>query len=104
MTPGRSSPLAGIPTPTAPTVLLTVIIVILPTLLFLGVLVYEAAQVNVRPDSWLTEYEEYLSKADGLQQTIEESPVLRELLPYQGQIVEKTGQLGRIGARLLSTC
>lgn len=75
------------------TVLLTLIILIVPTLLFLGVLVYEASQVSVSLESWLAEYQEYLSKADGLQQTIQESPVLRELLPYQEQIVEKAGQL-----------
>ncbi len=75
------------------TVLLTVIIVIVPTLLFLGVLVYEATQVSVNFESWLAEYQEYLSKADGLQQAIEETPGLRELLPYQDQIVEKIGQL-----------
>jgi len=84
------------------TVLLTVIIIIVPTLLFLGVLVYEAAQVSVSLESWLAEYEKYLSKADGLQQSIEETPVLRELLPYQDQIVEKTGQLAAQAASFVA--
>ena len=84
------------------TVLLTVIIVIVPTLLFLGVLVYEATQVSTNFESWLAEYQEYLSKVDGLQQTVEESPVLRELLPYQDQIVEKTGQLAAQAASFVA--
>jgi len=84
------------------TVLLTVIIIILPTLLFLVVLVYEAAQVSMNLESWLAEYQEYLSKVDALQQTIEESPVLRELLPYQDQIVEKTGQLAAQAASFVA--
>ena len=38
------------------TVLLTVVVAIIPTILFLGVLVYEAAQVSESLDSWLKAY------------------------------------------------
>jgi len=84
------------------TVLLTVVVVILPTILFLGVLVYEAAQVSESLDSWLTEQADYLSRADGLQKAVGDSKVLRPLLPYQDQIVEKAGQLAGQAASIVA--
>ena len=84
------------------TVLLTVVVVIAPTILFLGVLVYEAGQVSESLDSGLKEYVSYVSRVDGLQQAVEDSPVLRKLLPYQDQIVEKAGQLAGQAASVVA--
>jgi predicted PurR-regulated permease PerM len=72
------------------TVLLTVIIVIVPVVLFLGVLVKEAAEVSSGMNSWV---EDHVSKKGGLEQAMEQIPFLRGLIPYQDQIVEKAGQL-----------
>jgi predicted PurR-regulated permease PerM len=84
---GRKSPAAIL------TVLLTIIVVIVPVILFLGILVHEAAQVSTSLESWLNEYVEYINDSDKVQKAIEEDETLRKLLPYQEQIVEKTGQL-----------
>jgi predicted PurR-regulated permease PerM len=72
------------------TVAATVITVIVPLLLFLGVLVHEATQVSRSLESWISDY---ASRTGDLQQTLEESPWLARLLPYQDQIIEKAGQL-----------
>lgn len=84
------------------TVLLTLIVVIVPSILFLGVLVYEADQVSESLDSWLKEYVEHVSRAGGIQQAVEDSPVLRKLLPYQEQIAAKAGQLAGQGASIVA--
>jgi len=90
---GRESPAAIL------TVLLTILIIVVPTVLFLGVFVYEAAQVSQSLDSWL---EEYVNNSGSLQQAMEKHETLQKLLPYQDRIVEKAGQLASMAASFVA--
>jgi predicted PurR-regulated permease PerM len=81
---GRESAAAAV------TVLLTLLIVIVPTLLLLGAFVHEAIQVSDRLEPWISEQ---TNISGTLEQEIDANPILRKLLPYQDQIVEKAGQL-----------
>lgn len=74
----------------AAAVLLSLLLVIVPVLLFLGVLVNEAIDVSETAGAWVKQHEQ---QTDNLQQKLEEVPALRRLLPYQEQILEKAGQI-----------
>ena len=72
------------------TVLLALVIVIVPAVLFLGILLQDAAHVSSRAGPWI---EEHLRKPGSLRQAMEQSPTLRRLLPYEDQIAKKAGEL-----------
>jgi predicted PurR-regulated permease PerM len=72
------------------TVLLAVVVVIVPALLFLGVLLRDAVEISDRVGLWVAEHAQ---KPGSLQQAVEEDSTLRRLLPYQDQIVQKAGVL-----------
>jgi predicted PurR-regulated permease PerM len=64
--------------------------VILPTIVFVGMLTDQALRVGEDLESWLAEN----TAADGaLAKAVEQSEVYQKLLPYQDQIVEKGTQL-----------
>ena len=72
------------------TVLLFLAVVIVPALLFLGELVSDAAEVSEQLQLWVSNMAQ---QPGGLQQAVEQSPVLNKLLPYQDQIVKQVVQL-----------
>jgi len=71
-------------------VLLTLVILILPSLLLLGVLLRDAVEISGRVEPWVVQH---LQTPNGFRQAMEQSPTLRKLLPYEDQIVQKAGQL-----------
>jgi predicted PurR-regulated permease PerM len=81
------------------TVILVLAIVIVPIVLFMGVLLRDTLQLSESLEPWVAEH---LQKPDSLRQAIEESPTLRKLLPYQDQIVQKAGQLAGNAASFLA--
>jgi predicted PurR-regulated permease PerM len=81
---GRRSIASGL------TVVLSLVLVIVPLLLFLGVVVGEAIHISESAAAWLTEQAQ---ESGSLQQQIEQDPTLKKLLPYQDEILEKTSQL-----------
>jgi predicted PurR-regulated permease PerM len=72
------------------TVLLSLVLVIVPFVLFLSVLVSQAVELSQSAAQWMSSQVENPGK---LQQRLEQTPTLERLLPYQDQIVEKTSQL-----------
>jgi predicted PurR-regulated permease PerM len=81
------------------TVLLFLMVVVVPGLLFLGVLMRDATAISREVQPWIAE----ITRQPGaLRQAVEESPALRKLLPYQDQIVEKAGQFAGKAASFLA--
>ena len=72
------------------TVLLSLVLVIIPLLLFLGILVSEAIDISESAGDWVARQ---VQQSEGLQKQIEQDPDLKRLLPYQDQIITKAGQL-----------
>ena len=72
------------------TVVLSLLLVIIPAILFLGLVVSEAGQITTSAKEWLATQEE--SSAE-LQQQLAEDPHFKALLPYQDQLIEKGNQL-----------
>jgi predicted PurR-regulated permease PerM len=81
---GRSSLAAGI------TVALSLVIVIIPLLLFVGVLVGEAASVSEAAGRWITEQ---VGPTGELRTKLAEDPDIQRLLPYQDEIIAKISQM-----------
>jgi predicted PurR-regulated permease PerM len=81
---GRSSLAAGI------TVALSLVIVIIPLLLFVGVLVGEAVSVSEGAARWFTEQ---VGPTGELRTKLAEDPDIQRLLPYQDEIVAKISQM-----------
>ena len=76
----------------AVTVVLSLVLVVIPLLLFMGVLVGQAIDTAEAASAWVTEH------SDELTRQIEADPDYQKLLPYQEEIGEKAGQLaGRVG-------
>ena len=73
----------------AVTVVLSVVLIVVPLLLFLGVVVREAANVSASAKEWLTAQQ---ASAQSMQQQLAANPHLKRLLPYQQQIIEKGGE------------
>ncbi len=69
------------------TVLLSLVLVIVPFVLFLSVLVSQAVELSQSAAQWMSSQVENPVK---LQQRLEQTPALERLLPYQDQIVDKT--------------
>lgn len=72
------------------TVFLGLVLVIIPGMLFLGLVVSEASQMTESAKEWLVAQED---SSAGLQQRLAENPHLKKLVPYQDEIIEKAGQL-----------
>ena len=72
------------------TVLLSLVLVIIPLLLFLGILVSQAVSVSQSAEGWLTSQ---IEQSGDLQQQLKADPHLKQLLPYQDEILTKAGEL-----------
>jgi predicted PurR-regulated permease PerM len=81
---GRESLAAGT------TVLLCLVIVIIPLGLFLGIVVGEAVDVSQSARDWFTEQ---VGPTGELEQRLAEDPDLKQLLPYQDEIVAKVSEM-----------
>lgn len=80
---GRESMASGL------TVLLSLFMVIIPVVLFLGILVGEAIHVSDSASEWVSQ----VQQSESLQKKLEEDPDLQKLLPYQDEIMDKAGEL-----------
>lgn len=80
-------------------VLLALAIVVVPSLLFLGMVLGDAVELGERLGAWV---ERELENPDELRQKIEEIPVLKKLIPYQDKIVNKLGQIAGAVASFVS--
>jgi predicted PurR-regulated permease PerM len=74
----------------AVTVLLSLVVLIIPSLLLLGILVAQAIDISDSAREWVISQTQ---ESGTLQQQIEMDPTLKRLLPYQDQLMEKAGQL-----------
>ena len=85
------------------TVLFSLVLVIVPLTLFLGIVVAQAVALSDSAAEWMTTH---VSAGDKLQQRIAEDPQLRRLLPYQDQVIDKVSELasntGSFAARALA--
>ena len=72
------------------TVLLSLVLVIIPLLFFMGILVTEAIEVSESAGDWITQQAQ---QSESLKKKLEEDPHLKKLLPYQDEILAKAGQL-----------
>jgi predicted PurR-regulated permease PerM len=72
------------------TVLLSLVLVIIPLLLFLGILVNEAVSISQSTEGWLNSQ---MQEPGGLQQQLEDYPHLKQLLPYREEILTRAGEL-----------
>jgi predicted PurR-regulated permease PerM len=72
------------------TVLLCLVLVIIPLLLFLGILFNEAINISESAGAWVTNQ---VQQSESLKQRIEEDRYLKRLLPYQDEIITKAGQM-----------
>ena len=77
---GRRSIASGL------TVMLSLALVIVPLVLFLGVVVGEAMNISDSAAAWLTEQAQ---ESGSLRQQIEQDPTLKKLLPYQDEILDE---------------
>jgi predicted PurR-regulated permease PerM len=81
---GRRSLASGI------TIALSLVLVIMPLVLFIGVLVGEAINISESAGAWVGEQ---VAQKETLRKQLEADPDLQRLLPYQDTILEKAGQL-----------
>ena len=72
------------------TVVLSLLLVIIPAIVFLGLVVSEAGQMTEAAKEWLAAHE---GSSAGLEEQLQQDPHLKRLLPYQDQILEKANQL-----------
>ena len=72
------------------TVLLSLFLVIIPLLLFMGIVVSEAIGISETAGDWVTRQ---MEQSESLKQRIEEDQYLKRLLPYQEEIITKAGQM-----------
>jgi predicted PurR-regulated permease PerM len=71
------------------TVLFSLFAVIIPGILFLGILVGEAANISESAEAWVNE----IQQSENLQQQLQENPTFKKFLPYQDEILSKGGEL-----------
>jgi predicted PurR-regulated permease PerM len=81
---GRESLASGI------TVALSLILVVLPIVLFLGIVVAEAFELSQSAAEWMAVHSQ---EPETLQRQLEQDPRLKRLLPYQDEIIEKVSEL-----------
>ena len=82
------------------TVLLSLVLVIIPLLLFLGILVGQAVSISQSAEGWLNSQ---MQLQGGLQQQLEADPHLKQLLPYQDEILTKAGELATKAGAMVAT-
>ncbi|MHC4939245.1 MAG: AI-2E family transporter [Planctomycetota bacterium] len=80
-------------------VLISLVVIVVPMVILLAVLLQQATQVADQSGTWFAENIE----EEKLRESIEESPTLRKLLPYQDQIVEKAGQLAAAASSFVAS-
>ena len=68
------------------TVVLSLVVVIIPAIVFLGLVIGEAGQMTEAAKEWLAARD---GSSAGLQEQLKQDPDLKRLLPYQDQILEK---------------
>ena len=81
---GRKSLASGI------TVLLSLVLIIIPSLVFLGMVVVEASEITDSAKEWISANNK---SSTAIQDELSKNPRLKQLLPYQDQIIEKGNQL-----------
>jgi predicted PurR-regulated permease PerM len=87
---GRKSLASGI------TVALSLVLVIVPLVLFLGIVVGEALELSQSAAEWMAVHAQ---ESETLQRQLEQDPRLKRLLPYQDDIIEKASELAsNVGA------
>jgi predicted PurR-regulated permease PerM len=80
----------------ATTLLLTILVVIVPLVLFIGVLVSQAVHVSQQAMPWI---QEQLGNPSELERRLEKLPGFERIEPYREQILTKLGELvGTIGS------
>jgi predicted PurR-regulated permease PerM len=72
------------------TVLLSLLLVLVPVLLFLGIVVDEAVDISQSAQNWVAKQTQ---QPDSIEAEIAQTPIIKDLLPYQDEIVEKLGEL-----------
>jgi predicted PurR-regulated permease PerM len=72
------------------TVALSLLLVILPLVLFLFILIGQAIDISQSAAGWVTQQ---VQQSESLKEKIEQHPDLKRLLPYQDEIITKAGQL-----------
>lgn len=72
------------------TVMLALVVGIIPLLLLLGIISNEAVQISASATDWLAAQRE---NSNSLRERLAAIPRLKQLLPYQDQIVEKLSEL-----------
>ena len=72
------------------TVILSIVLMVVPLMLFFGIVVNEAAAVSGSAKEWLATRQ---PSAHGIQEHLAANSHLRNLLPYQDQIVDKAHEL-----------
>jgi predicted PurR-regulated permease PerM len=90
---GRQSLASGL------TVLLCLLVLIIPLLLFFGILVGEAVKVAESAGEWVTWHTQH---SDGLKERIEANRYLKQLLPYQSEILGKLGEMASKAGSLVA--
>jgi predicted PurR-regulated permease PerM len=84
----------------AVTVLLSLLLLIIPMLIFLGILAGQAVELSNSAEEWLAVQKQ---QPELLQQQLEKYPQLKELLPYQDQIMAKATQLAaKVGSLVVN--
>ena len=84
----------------AATVLLSLVLIIIPMLIFLGILAGQAVEISNSAEKWLTVYRE---QPDLLQQQLESHGQLKKLLPYQDEIIAKASQVAaKVGSLVVN--
>lgn len=81
---GRQSLAAAI------TVLLSLILLVIPLLLFMGLLVAQALDVSQQASLWVNSQ---LQDSSDIRQRVEQYPLIQQLQPYRDEILAKAGQL-----------
>ncbi|MEJ2522645.1 MAG: AI-2E family transporter [Gammaproteobacteria bacterium] len=77
------------------TIILILVLIVLPGMVFFGVLVNEAVQVSETAGQWVSHQ---VQEREHLEERLRNLPLVEQLLPYQDQILAKAGQLaGKIG-------
>ena len=71
------------------TVALSLLVVIIPLLLFLLILVGQAVEVSQSATEWFTQH---VPQSESFQEKVQDNPNLERLLPYQDELLAKAGQ------------
>jgi predicted PurR-regulated permease PerM len=82
------------------TVLLSLVLIIIPMLIFLTILAGQAVEISNSAGQWLAVYKE---QPDLLQEQLEGHAELKKLLPYQDEIIAKASQVAaKVGSLVVN--